>query len=103
MAHRSPTAVSKVMCHHSRFVSLLEVRVYEGDLEMNAKNHFEECQMKNKPRKPQNNCLRNKKLPVGGETGESLAADGVTICCGCDDATVPFVCVPFVCEDCCGV
>lgn len=42
-------------------------------------------------------------LPVGGDTGESLAADGVTICCGCADATVPFVCVPFVWEDCCGV
>lgn len=40
--------------------------------------------------------------PVGGDTGESLAADGVTIC-DCEDATVPFVCEPLVCEDCCGV
>lgn len=41
-------------------------------------------------------------LPVGGETGESLATDGVTICWGCEDATVPFVWVPLVCEDCSG-
>ena len=44
--------------------------------------------------------VQQKKLPVGGETGESLAADGVTIC-DCADATVPFVCDPLVCEDCC--
>ena len=112
-AARSPMAASIAMHPHNRCVSLQELRVYEGDLE---KIHYRFriflafTTSDNHPTQTASNkfVLRlraaekkiERTLPVGGDTGESLAADGVTICCGCADATVPFVCVPFVCEDC---
>lgn len=109
MAARNPTAASIAMHPHNLCVSLRELRVYEGDLE-EIHNRFRILffRFTTVRRKPQQKnhftttCVEKleRTLPVGGDTGESLAADGVTICCGCADATVPFVCVPFVCEDC---
>lgn len=105
-AARSPTAASKATSLHNRCAWLQELRVCEGDLEGESEKRHN--MIKHRTKTAASFTIVQKieiceTLPVGGDTGESLAADGVTICCGCADATVPFVCVPFVCEDCCGV